>query len=147
MNTRHRLSGRNGQGIVEFSVVSLVTLFLLLTVIEVCRMVLVSTTIANAAREGVRYACLHGATRTGTGVAGPSGPADNPAEVVRVVTNFAGMAPLDNTKLSITVIYPGASNSPGQQVIVRVVYPYDPWVTYFPVRPRLGSVSQGVIAF
>ena len=137
----------NGQGIVEFSVVIVIALFLLFTVIEVSRMVLVYTTIANAARAGVRYACVHGSDRTGTGVTGPSGPASNPTQVVAVVTNFAGTGPLNKNILIVTVTYPGASNAPGQNVIVKVVYPYDPWVTYFPIRPRLGSVSQGVIAF
>ena len=136
-----------GQGIVEFSVVSVVTLFLLFTVIEGSRLLLVYATIANAARAGVRYACVHGADRTGTGITGPSGPADNPDQVVSVVTNFAGIAPLNKKKLIITVSYPGGSNSPGQNVIVKVVYPYDAWITYFPMSPRLGSVSQGVITF
>ena len=140
-------SGERGQGIVEFSIVSVVTLFLLFTVIEVSRMVLVYTTIANAARAGVRYACVHGSDRTGSGITGPSGPAGNPAQVVSVVTNFAGIGPLNKNNLIITVTYPGSSNAPGQNVIVKVVYPYDPWITYFPVSPRLGSMSQGVITF
>ena len=140
-------TSEKGQGIIEFSVVSVITLFLLFTVIEVSRMVLVFTTIANAARAGVRYACVHGSDRTGTGITGPSGPGSNPAEVVAVVTDFAGTGPLNKNILIITVTYPGASNAPGQNVIVKVVYPYDPWITYFPMRPRLGSMSQGVISF
>ena len=79
-------TGEKGQGIIEFSVVSVIILFLIFTVIEVSRMVLVFTTIANAARAGVRYACVHGSDRTGTGITGPSGPGSNPAEVVAVVS-------------------------------------------------------------
>ena len=136
-----------GQGIVEFSIVCVITLFLLFTVIEVSRMVLVYVTLAHAARAGVRYACVHGSDRTGTGATGPSGPADNPPQVVALVENFAGIGPLNTSSLIITVTYPGGANTPGQNVIVKVVYPYDAWITYFPIHPRLGSISQGVIAF
>ena len=110
-------------------------------------MALVYTTIANAARAGARYSIVHGGTRTGSGVDGPSGPAQNPAQVVTVIKNFASAGLLTTSNLIITVNYPGASNAPGQLVSVTVIYPYDPLTTYFPLRVRLGSMSQGVIAF
>ena len=110
-------------------------------------MALVYTTIANAARAGARYSIVHGGTRIGSGVDGPSGPAQNPAQVVTVVQNFASAGLLSTGNLIITVNYPGASNAPGQLVSVTVIYPYDPLTTYFPLRVRLGSMSQGVIAF
>jgi hypothetical protein len=50
-------------------------------------------------------------------------------------------------QLDLVVAYPGASNAPGQLVSVTVIYPYDPLTSYFPFRVRLGSMSQGVIAF
>jgi Flp pilus assembly protein TadG len=132
---------------VEFALVAVLTLILLLSIVEISRMALVYTTVANAARAGARYAIVHGATRTGSGVDGPSGPATNPPEVVTVVQNFASAGLLSTGNLVITVSYPGASNAPGQLVSVTVVYPYDPLTTYFPLRVRLGSMSQGVVAF
>jgi Flp pilus assembly protein TadG len=45
---------------VEFSVVALLTAITLLFVVEIGRTVLVYTTVANAARAGVRYAVVHG---------------------------------------------------------------------------------------
>jgi len=59
---------------------------------------------------------------------------------------LANAASPENAR-KITVTYPGGANTPGQNVIVKVVYPYDAWITYFPIHPRLGSISQGVIAF
>jgi Flp pilus assembly protein TadG len=132
---------------VEFAVVAFLSLILLLSIVEISRMTLVYTTVANAARAGARYAIVHGGTRTGSGVDGPSGPAQNPAQVVTVVRNFASAGLLSTGNLVITVNYPGASNAPGQLVSVTVVYPYDPLTTYFPLRVRLGSTSQGVVAF
>lgn len=136
-----------GQTLVEFSLVAFLCMVLLLSIVEISRMALVYTTVANAARAGARYSIVHGGTRTGSGVDGPSGPAQNPGQVLTVIRNFASAGLLTTNNLIITVDYPGASNAPGQPVSVTVIYPYDPLTTYFPLRVRLGSVSRGVIAF
>jgi Flp pilus assembly protein TadG len=143
----NRRGGARGQTLVEFSLVAFMCVILLLSIVELSRMALVYTTVANAARAGARYAIVHGGTRTGSGVDGPSGPAGNPPQVVTVVKNFASAGLLSTSNLSITIAYPGGSNAPGQLVSVAVVYPYDPLTTYSPLRVRLGSMSQGVIAF
>lgn len=144
--TRRR-AAEHGQTLVEFSLVAVLCTLLLLSIVEISRMVLVYTTVANAARAGARYSIVHGGTRTGAGVDGPSGPAQNPAQVVTVIKNFASAGLLTTANLIITVNYPGASNAPGQLVTIAVIYPYDPLTTYFPLRVRLGSSTQGVIAF
>jgi hypothetical protein len=131
-SVRRRCCGRGGQTLVEFSLVTFLTIILLLAVVEISRMVLVYTTVANAARAGARYAVVHGSDRTGGGADGPSGPGNNPAQVVTVIKNFASA---------------GASNLPGQLLSVTVIYPYDPFTSYFPLRVRLGSVTQGVILY
>jgi len=145
--SKARLGGTQGSAIVEFSLVAFMTIMLILAVVEMGRMILVYTTVANAARAGARYAIVHGNTRTGTGVDGPSGPGDNPTQVVTVVTNFASAAPLDMSRLVVTVSYPSGSNGVGSPVTVTAVYPYDPFTTFFPLSVRLGSTSQGVITF
>ena len=43
---------------------AVLTVIMLLFVVEMGRMLLVYTTVANAARAGVRYAIVHGSTRT-----------------------------------------------------------------------------------
>ena len=124
------------------------TVMMLLFVIEMGRMLLIYAAIANAAREGVRYASVHGSTRpVGATQSDASGPSANPAQVVTVVDNFAGTAPLSTSLLVVNVTYPGSSNAPGQTVNVSVVYPYNPLTTYFPTTLRLGSASQGIILF
>ena len=138
---------RRGQSLLEFSLVAVITMFTLLTFVEVSRMVLVSVSVANAALAGVRYACVHGSSRTGTGSTGPSGPSSNPPQVVSVVKNFASPGLLTTSNLLITVTYPGGSNTPGHAVIVKVVYPYDSFISYFRFTPRLGSLSEGVISY
>jgi len=141
-------AGRGGQTLVEFVVVVLLTVVMLLFVVEMGRMVLVYTTVANAARAGVRYAIVHGSSRpVGTTIDSASGPGGNPAQVLTVVSNFAGAGLLTTSLLVVTVTYPGGSNAPGYGVNVTVVYPYDPLTTYFSKTLRLGSAAQGIIVF
>ena len=131
----------------EFSLIAFLLCIVLFSVLEVGRMVLVYTTVANAARAGARYAIVHGGSRTGVGVDGPSGPGNNPAQVVTVVKNFASAGLLTAAQLVITIVYPTASNVPGQRVNVTVVYPYDPLTSWLPFNLRLGTTTQGVIVF
>jgi len=139
--------GRAGQTLVEFSLVYFMAFILMLAVVEISRMVLVYTTVANAARAGARYAVVHGSNHTGAGANGPSGPGNNPPQIVTVIKNFASAGLLQTSNLLITVNYPGGSNAPGQLLSVTVIYPYDPFTTFLPLRVRLGSVTQGVILY
>lgn len=137
-----------GQSLVEFSIVSFTLCIMFLAVVEMARMILVYTAVANAARAGARYATVHGSSRaTGSGTSNASGPSNNPAQVVTVIDNFASAGALTLSRLVITVNYPGSSNAPGQLVTVTVVYPYDPLTSYIPFSVRLGSTTQGVISF
>lgn len=149
-----KLTWRSGQTLVEFSVVAVLTVLMLLFIVEIGRMVLVYTTVANAARAGVRYAIVHGSTRTaGSTVDSASGPGADPAQVVTVVKNFASAGLLATSLLIVHVTYPDqpqpalAANAPGQYVLITVVYPYDPLTTYFSKTLRLGSQAQGIIVF
>jgi len=66
------LRADEGHGTIEFALISVMFTLVLFSVVEVGRMVLVYTTMANAARAGARYAIVHGGDRTGSGVNGPS---------------------------------------------------------------------------
>ena len=135
-----------GSTMIEFCLISVMLVIVLLGVVEMGRMVLVYTTIANAAREGARYAIVHGADQT----VSPSGPGDpcTCPDVQTVVKYFASAGLVDTSKLTITVSYPNG-NTAGSLVSVKVTYPYDPFVNYFSsiLNQTLGSTSQGVITF
>jgi Flp pilus assembly protein TadG len=146
------LTGTSGSSLVEFSLVLVLLMLVILGVVEMSRMVLVYTTIANAARAGARYAIVHGRNRTGpSAVDSPSTPSDY-SQVCIVVKNFASAGLLDTSKLTctnrITVTYT-PDNKVGSSVQVYVTYPYDPWITYFvPLSSvTLRSISQGKITF
>ncbi len=143
---RHSFSGSRGSTPVEFALVAFQLFLVIFAALEFCRMVVVYTNVANAARVGARYAITHGSYRTGAGADGPSGPGNNPTEVVNVVKDYARSGLLDLSKLEITVTYPNTLNDPGNPVTVKVVYPYDPF-TVLPLGVRLGSTTEGIITF
>jgi Flp pilus assembly protein TadG len=146
--TKKELMKRNsekGQTLIEFALVAFIFFIVIFAVIEMERMLLVYTTVANSARAGVRYAIVHGHDRTGSGANGPSTPTDY-SNVVNVVKNLAGVGALDTGKLTVTVNYIDGSNAPGSRISVKAVYPYDPF-TALPLSVNLGSLSEGVITF
>jgi Flp pilus assembly protein TadG len=143
-----RWSTDEGGALVEFTFIAVMLVVVMFGIVEMGRMVLVYTTVANAARAGARYAIVHGAERTGTGVNGASGPGST-TQVQTVVTDFASAGLLDTTKLNIAVNYPNGLNTADSPVTVTVTYPYDAWVPYFRslLSVTLGSTSEGVITF
>jgi Flp pilus assembly protein TadG len=151
MRAMERWREDRGSSLIEFALISFMFIILLAGVVEMGRMVLVYTTIANAARAGARYAIVHGGDRTGpgaTGVNAASGPG-NVTNVQTVVKNFASAGLLNTSALTITVSYPNGNNTAGSPVTVRVMYTYDPFVNYFGtlLNKTLGSTSQGVITY
>lgn len=142
-----RFRADRGSAIIEFSLISFMFIILLLSVVEMGRMILVYTTVANAARAGARYAIVHGADQT----VSPSGPGSpcTCTQVQTVVQNFASAGLVNTSLLTITVNYPDGTNIPGSRVSVTVSYPYDPLVSYFTslLSDSLSSTSQGVITY
>jgi Flp pilus assembly protein TadG len=146
MRPMNRWREDRGSSLIEFALISFMFIIVLAGVVEMGRMVLVYNTIANAAREGTRYAIVHGADQT----ASPSGPG-NPCtcpNVKTVVTNFASAGLVNTSALTITVSYPNG-NTAGSPVSVTVAYTYDPFVNFFSsiLNTTLGSTSEGVITF
>jgi Flp pilus assembly protein TadG len=147
MRVMDRSREDRGSSLIEFALISVMFVILLAGVVEMGRMVLVYTTIANAARAGARYAIVHGADQT----VSPSGPG-NPCtctNVKTVVKNFASAGLVNTSALTITVAYPGGNNNAGSLVTVTVAYTYDPFVNYFGtlLNKTLGSTSQGIITY
>jgi Flp pilus assembly protein TadG len=141
---------------VEFALVTVLLVMVLLSVVEMGRMVLVYTTLANSARIGARYAMVHGSDRaTGSAVYNASGPG-NPCtcqQVQDVVKSFASAGALDTSRLTITVAYPTTAttslNTPGSPVTVTVSYPYNPLLGYFRtvLNQTLSSTSEAIITY
>lgn len=143
-----QLSGEHGQSLVEFSLVAFLSVMLILGAFEICRMMLVYTTIANAARAGERYAIVNGSDVTAT----------VPRTAIQnVVKSYLTSGTVSTSSLSPSVTYcsdPSCAttsdsyNLPGNSVQVSVTYPYDPWIGFFPWGTvNLTSTAQGVITY
>ncbi len=106
-------------------------------------MVLVYTTIANAARAGARYAIVNGSDVS----------ASTSALTTQVQTTVKGYLStasvnIGSANLSIPVGYPDTTMIPGNRVTVTVSYLYDPFVGYFPFSGiHLSSTTEGVFTY
>ena len=140
-----RRSGQRGAALVEFAFVAFQLVVVLLSVVEFGRMVLVSTAVANSARTAVRYAIVHGATRTGSGIDGPSGPG-SVAQIENNIRYYAGAGLMTTSRLVLAVSYPDGNNGTGSRVRVTVTYPYDPF-TFLPLGVNLSTTAEGIICF
>lgn len=143
----------DGSTQIEFTFVAILLVMVLLGVVEMGRMILAYTAIADAAKAGARYAMVHGVDRTGTGVDGPSS-ASSYTQIQTVTQNYAAAGLLDSSNVNVTVSYPNhsgtvAGNYPGDPVQVTVSYTYTPLVGYFSsaLTQTLSSTSEGVITY
>ena len=116
-------SRQSGQAMVEFALVIVFLFILFVSVIQTILMMYAYTTLANAAKEGVRYAVVHGTGKTAATCSGPGNPSVSPAltctdatgnNVKTAVTNFAGLSFQNVTSSEVTVCYdPDNSTPPG----------------------------------
>jgi Flp pilus assembly protein TadG len=113
---------------VETSVTMLAVLTLLFGTIELARLIIAYTTLANAAHSAVRYASVH----EGTGASG----------VVTQLTSAAGMS-----SGSVTVTPGPTGTAVGQLVGVTLSYPFAPVVGFVHLTVTLSASAQSAICF
>jgi len=119
--------GERGQALVEFAFVGIAFFILVLGMIDVGRAVWNYNTLAQATREGTRYAIVHGSKATD-----PSGPGDEQAVKDRVAQFGSG---LNSAQLTVTPTWIDGGNAPGSRVKVTTQYSFQPFFGF------LGSVS------
>jgi Flp pilus assembly protein TadG len=144
--------GEAGQALIEFA---LIALFLVLLVVGLLELVLVMHTynvLADSAKEGVRYAIVHGASNT-VGCGPASCAAITGAPGTGVVKTYAQYSLHDTAAMTVTVDYnPGgnngatACNTSPCLVRVTVSYPYQffnlGWTSI-----RINAAAQGRIVY
>lgn len=139
---------RRGSGLLEFAVVAFTLFLVVFAAIEFCRMALVYSSIASAARVAVRFA-----TVTGNDGLGNGNTTASVSDICGVVTRYT--AGLNTAALTcggtsgsrIQVSYPDGSTTPGSRVQVTVVYTYDPFFTVLPLAVNLGTTTEGYIMY
>src|SRR5579885_1268416 len=119
-----------GQTYAEFMMVVLPTVGILFAIISLAMTVYTYSFVANAAREGVRYAIVHGSRS--------SSPASS-SDIQTYVRNEAqGITP---SSISVSTTW-NPNNSPGSTVNVQVSYSYHPFYPFANVTLPLSSSAQ-----
>lgn len=106
-----------GTATIELAVVFPAFLLLLYGTIELAHYGYVRVALSDAARQGVRYAMVRGAS------SGAPATASTITDHVR-----AGIALLDPAQVTVTPSF-APDNQPGSLVTVQVAYPYAPFLT------------------
>ena len=142
---RHRVGtyrrSERGATQVEFAVSILVTVMLIFWVFEMISLVYTYSVLSDAAKEGVRYAIVHG-----SGVASPSGPGDSSA-VDSAVKDYAKLSLHDVSGITVSTTYPDGDNEAPHRVSVAVSYNYLPYINVPFASPTINTVAQGRITY
>jgi len=140
-----------GQAAVEFVLTSLFILFLLFAALDLIMMVYTYTVMADAAKEGVRYAVAHGCD---IGASNCSGPGCNPAcgdttgaNVVAQVNNYAKLCFHNTSGITVNVTYPDSAATTPSRVRVVVNYPYKSFFNLGWKPPTINAAAEGRIVF
>jgi Flp pilus assembly protein TadG len=118
---------------VELAIVAgVIFIPLVFGVVEIGRSIWIKQTLTAAAREGVRYAIVHGSQ---------SGAIADSAAIATYV--------IDRTQLNgiiVTPSWPAGNKDPGSPAVVQVQYSYVPVVPVIPPK-TITSTSTQIIAF
>ena len=151
-NRSNGLRADRGAAEVEFVLSILTVLFVMFWTWEVVMAVYTYSVIADAAREGVRYAIVHGSKNSNCSGPVPAGftacPDPSGANVTAVVRDYASYSFHDISSIGIDVTYPDSAllgNTSPSRVQVAVTYNFIPY-TAFPFHPRLKATAVGRIA-
>ncbi|TMC76270.1 MAG: pilus assembly protein [Chloroflexi bacterium] len=137
--------GERGQALVEFALLLPLMLLIITGLLDVARAVWQENTLAYAAREGTRYAIVHGSA--GNPAAGPDNPNCGGAlpdvVICTNIPNVVRQAAIGVQNVSVTVTYPDMMGPTpcadrNCRVIVDATAPFIP----LPSQYLLGSAYQ-----
>lgn len=125
------------QALVEFALVLPVLLLLIVGLFEVARAVEQENTLAYAAREGTRYAIVHGSSS--------SSPIAYCASCTNAsVSDVVQRAAISvNEAITVTVAYPDGDNRRGSRVSVQATAPFVPLPSQWLLNGALSVTLRG----
>jgi Flp pilus assembly protein TadG len=146
---------QGGQAIVEFALTVILLMLLMFAILELSIFIYTYSVLANAAKEGVRYAIVHG-TDNGSPSGPSSGAASSPpctasstnvTNVVNQTKNFAGFSLLSTSNVNVFVCYLDGDNKLNSLVEVSVNYLYRPLFGFNWPSVTVRANSAGRIVF
>ena len=139
---------QDGSSLIEFAISIWTVLLLVFFIFEFCMTIYTYSVLANAAREGVRYAVVHGSDTSlcsgpGSGCSDSSG-----ANITAVVNGFASVSFHDLRAMTVTPSWPDGSSKPSSRVLVTISYAYIPYLA-LPgfTAPTMNVTAEGRIVF
>lgn len=143
-----RFGSESGSVAIETALSFMLIMTMVLGIIELSVMAYTYSVLGEAARQGVRYATIHGSASSNC--SGPStGCADSTAaNVVSSVTRYANNYARNVSGMQVQVTYPdtGGSTAPSR-VTVAITYTYQPLFHVIGTSPTFHVSSQGRILY
>ena len=140
----------HGYALVEFALVLVIVMFVVFWAFEIFMLLYTYTVMADAAKEGVRYAIVHGCgNSTCSGTCSPACSDPNGANVASTVLSYAQESLHNTSNLSlgsgITVSYPDNSAEAPSRVQVVINYVYQPYFSFGWTPPTISAAAAGRI--
>jgi Flp pilus assembly protein TadG len=143
-----RLCQQNGQATLEMMISLTVAFSLVFWMFELCLLTYTCSVLNDAAKQGLRYAIMHGTT--GSNCSGPdTGCSDqSPYAKVQATVLTTASASLHNiSAMTITVSYANGTAAIGNPVSVVVAYTYVPYLNFPGLAAPLTFASKGNILY
>jgi len=152
MKPRMKMRRQAGQTTVEFARTIVFTMVVIFGAIEMTLMIYTYNILADAAKEGVRYAIVHG---TGMGASNCSGPGgagvtctdSTGTNIQSAVNNYTRLSFHDNTVMVVTPSFPDSSSVAPSRVRVTVSYVYQPFLNLGWATMTVNAAAEGRIVF
>src|SRR5438270_5976280 len=106
----HQRKNQRGQAALEFALVTVFLVLLLVGILEMTMFVYAYSALSDAAKEGVRYAIVHGSSATSAAGPAADGGCQTSGSVVSAVKTIAALS-LHNIS-NVKVCYPDQNNDP-----------------------------------
>lgn len=139
-----------GQAQMEFVLSALLVVMFIFGMLEMVLLVYTYNVLADSAKEGVRYAIVHGtdsATCSGPGGGGVSCTDSSGANVTATVQQYAQYSFHSTSSMTVTVSYPDSSSAPPSRVQVHISYPYQPFFGMGWPTVTVNAAAAGRIVF
>jgi hypothetical protein len=140
-------AAEDGSLLVEAAVGLLAIVPIVFWLFEICMLTYTSSVLGDAARQGVRYAIVHGADNSNCSGPSPGCGDSSGANVVAVVDNFAAYSFHNLSAMTVQVNYPDGSSMPPARVNVTIQYTYVPYVQLPGVAQKIQMSAQGRVIY
>jgi Flp pilus assembly protein TadG len=147
------IRSQRGQSSVEFALTIVFMVMMLVGMLELTMFVYTYSVLADAAKEGVRYGIVHGASVSGpesgdaSSIPWPACTTPASGSLLATVNAYAAASLHSPSSMHIYACYPDGNNKPGSAVQVSVNYPYQPLFGLSWPKVNVHANSAGRIMF